>query len=68
MVGLMQEPVAAAMSVMRKRKSDGIFVVYDLGGGTLDVAIAQFRARADQFWPPGAQLHVNPIVGTAQTD
>lgn len=41
MVGLMQEPVAAVMSVMRKRKSDGIFVVYDLGGGTLDVAIAQ---------------------------
>jgi molecular chaperone DnaK len=41
MVGLMQEPVAAVMSVMRKRKSDGIFVIYDLGGGTLDVAIAQ---------------------------
>ncbi len=53
MVGLMQEPVAAVMSVMRKRKSDGIFVVYDLGGGTLDVAIAQFRARADQFGPRG---------------
>ena len=41
LVALMQEPVAAVMSVMRKRKSDGIFVVYDLGGGTLDVAIAQ---------------------------
>jgi len=40
-VALMQEPVAAVMSVMRQRKSDGIFLVYDLGGGTLDVAIAQ---------------------------
>lgn len=40
-VALMQEPVAAVMSVMRKRKGDGIFLVYDLGGGTLDVAIAQ---------------------------
>jgi len=40
-VALMQEPVAAVMSVMRKRKSDGIFLVFDLGGGTLDVAIAQ---------------------------
>lgn len=40
-VALMQEPVAAVMSVMQNRKSDGIFVVYDLGGGTLDVAIAQ---------------------------
>lgn len=40
-VALMQEPVAAVMSVMRQRKVDGIFLVYDLGGGTLDVAIAQ---------------------------
>jgi molecular chaperone DnaK len=40
-VALMQEPVAAVMSVMRQRRNDGIFVVYDLGGGTLDVAIAE---------------------------
>ncbi|MBS0382103.1 MAG: Hsp70 family protein, partial [Proteobacteria bacterium] len=40
-VALMQEPVAAVMSVMRHRKSDGVFVVYDLGGGTLDIAIAE---------------------------
>lgn len=40
-VALMQEPVAAVMSVMRQRKGDGVFVVYDLGGGTLDVAIAE---------------------------
>lgn len=42
-VALMQEPVAAVMSVVRQRNSDGIFVVYDLGGGTLDVAIAESR-------------------------
>ena len=40
-VALMQEPVAAVMSVMRQRRGDGIFLVYDLGGGTLDIAIAQ---------------------------
>lgn len=40
-VALMQEPVAAVMSVMRHRQGDGMFVIYDLGGGTLDVAIAQ---------------------------
>jgi molecular chaperone DnaK len=40
-VALMQEPVAAVMSVMRQRKNDGVFVVYDLGGGTLDTAIAE---------------------------
>ncbi|MCJ2026456.1 Hsp70 family protein [Methylobacterium sp. J-067] len=40
-VALMQEPVAAVMSVMRSRRGDGIFLVYDLGGGTLDIAIGQ---------------------------
>lgn len=40
-VALMQEPVAAVMSVMRQRRNDGVFVVYDLGGGTLDIAIAE---------------------------
>lgn len=40
-VALMQEPVAAVMSVMRNRKAEGIFLIYDLGGGTLDVAIAE---------------------------
>lgn len=40
-VALMQEPVAAVMSVMRSRKTDGMFLVYDLGGGTLDIAIAE---------------------------
>lgn len=40
-VALMQEPVAAVMSVMRQRKGDGMFLIYDLGGGTLDIAIAE---------------------------
>lgn len=40
-VALMQEPVAAVMSVMQTRKTDGTFLIYDLGGGTLDVAIAE---------------------------
>ena len=38
---LMQEPVAAVMSAMRTCKADGIFVIYDLGAGALDVAIAE---------------------------
>lgn len=40
-VALMQEPVAAVMSVMRKRKHDGMFLIYDLGGGTFDIALAE---------------------------
>lgn len=44
-VALMQEPVAAVMSVMRIRSTDGMFLIYDLGGGTLDIAIAESIGR-----------------------
>ncbi|WP_223521776.1 Hsp70 family protein [Pseudomonas sp. GL-B-19] len=40
-VALMQEPVAAVMCVVKLRKGDGVFLVFDLGGGTLDIAIAE---------------------------
>lgn len=41
-VGLLQEPVAAALSSLEvATNKDGIFLVYDLGGGTFDVALVQ---------------------------
>ena len=42
-VSLMQEPAAAIMSVISSsdHNSDGIFLVYDLGGGTFDLSIAE---------------------------
>ncbi|MYF97899.1 Hsp70 family protein [Candidatus Poribacteria bacterium] len=41
-VELIQEPVSAVMSFMYQAPdTDGIFLIYDLGGGTFDVAIAQ---------------------------
>lgn len=40
-VALMQEPVAAIMRVMKDTQTDGNFLVFDMGGGTLDVAIAE---------------------------
>ncbi len=40
-VALMQEPVAAVMSVMKSYSEEGLFLIYDLGGGTLDIAIAE---------------------------
>ena len=40
-VALMQEPVAAVMSVMRLRKNNGKFLIYDIGGGTFDIALAE---------------------------
>lgn len=44
-VALMQEPVAAVMSVVRTLDTDGMFLIYDLGGGTLDIAIAESMSR-----------------------
>ena len=40
-VALMQEPVAAVMSVLRAHNADGMFLIYDFGGGTLDIAVAE---------------------------
>jgi len=41
-VTLVQEPVAAAIaSVAGSRTPDGVFLVYDIGGGTFDVALVQ---------------------------
>ena len=40
-VAIMQEPVAAVMSVMKDAPVDGIFLVYDLGGGTFDISVAE---------------------------
>ncbi len=56
-VALMQEPVAAVMSVMRTRKTDGIFIIYDFGGGTLDVAVAEsLNGRVNLLANGGIQM------------
>jgi molecular chaperone HscA len=40
---LINEPTAAAYAYGLDSKKEGIFVVYDLGGGTFDVSILQFN-------------------------
>ena len=40
-VALMQEPVAAVMSVTQRQRGDRAFLIYDLGGGTFDISVAQ---------------------------
>ena len=57
-VELVQEPVAAVMSYMKARGgSDGIFLIYDLGGGTLDIAIAEsIRKRVAILAHGGIQM------------
>ena len=56
-VELVQEPVAAVMSYMQARGTDGIFLIYDLGGGTLDIAIAEsIRKRVNILAHGGIQM------------
>ena len=41
-IALVQEPVAAGLAAVAKNKNkDGLFLVYDIGGGTFDLALAQ---------------------------
>ena len=57
-VELVQEPVAAVMSYMKARGgTDGIFLIYDLGRGTLDIAIAEsIRKRVAILAHGGIQM------------
>lgn len=52
-VALMQEPVAAIMRVMKDNQADGKFLVFDFGGGTLDVAIAERTSGKVNFLANG---------------
>ncbi|MEQ6335677.1 Hsp70 family protein [Sphingobium sp. MK2] len=46
-VGLLQEPIAAAMAALEGGgRKDGRFLVYDLGGGTFDVALVEASSGA----------------------
>ena len=56
-VELVQEPVVAAMSYMHVRGTDGIFLIYDLSDGTLDIAIAEsIRKRINILAHGGIQM------------
>ena len=56
-VELVQEPVAAVMSFMKARGTDGIFLIYDLDGGTLDISIAEsIRKRVTLLANGGIQM------------
>ena len=72
-VALMQEPVAAIMRIVKNTQKNGSFIIFDMGGGTLDVAIATyFNGKVDVIAHGGIamcggadidRLIVNEIVG-----
>ena len=54
-VALIQEPVAAVMSVLKKDRSEKMFLVYDLGGGTFDISVAEHKAGQVSLLSQGGQ-------------
>jgi molecular chaperone DnaK len=56
---LLQEPVAAALAYGLRSDSDKVFwLVYDLGGGTFDAAVIQFRDGVIQVPNHGGDNHL----------
>ena len=56
-VELVQEPVAAVMSFMNTHKTDGIFLVYDMRDGTLDITVVEsIRKRINLLAHGGIQM------------
>ena len=57
-VELVQEPVAAVMNYMKANGGkDGIYLIYDLGDGTLDIAIAEsIKKRVNILAHGGIQM------------
>ena len=52
---LIQEPVAAVMSVLKKDNEEKLFLVYDLGGGTFDISVAEHRGGQVSLLSQGGQ-------------
>ncbi|WFW29632.1 MAG: Hsp70 family protein [Wolbachia endosymbiont of Menacanthus eurysternus] len=51
---LINEPTAAALSYLRKKNSkNGIYAVYDLGGGTFDISILKLHREVFQILAVG---------------
>lgn len=59
-VDLVQEPVAAALAAMADAKRSGKFLIYDLGGGTFDVALVESQQGEVKIL---AQAGVNMLGG-----
>lgn len=55
---LLNEPTAAAIAYGLDSKNEGIFLVYDLGGGTLDVSILQLTKGVFEVLAVSGDTHL----------
>jgi molecular chaperone HscA len=55
---LLNEPTAAALAYGLDKRSQGIFAVYDLGGGTFDVSILRLDAGVFEVLSTGGDTHL----------
>jgi hypothetical protein len=51
---LINEPTAAAVAYGLDNASEGLYAVYDLGGGTFDISLLRLHAVCSRWWPPAA--------------
>jgi molecular chaperone HscA len=51
---LLNEPTAAAIAYGLDNASEGIYAVYDLGGGTFDISILKLTRACSKCWPRAA--------------
>ncbi len=57
-VRMLAEPTAAAYSYSLDKKSEGNYLVYDIGGGTFDISVLAMRMGAFQVLATGGDNHL----------
>ena len=55
---LVNEPTAAALAYGLDHRSQGVFAVYDLGGGTFDISILRLRGGVFEVLATGGDTHL----------
>jgi len=55
---LVNEPTAAALAYGLDRRSQGIFAVYDLGGGTFDISLLRLEGGVFEVLSTGGDTHL----------
>jgi len=55
---LISEPTAAALAYGLEHKSEGLYAIYDLGGGTFDFSLLRLQGGVFQVLSTGGDIHL----------